>query len=189
MPAFPNLNLVFNEILQPVTQFLTALSDVAGVIGSQDPGAPPPGLNVSFSDGQLDVSDNFNLPSLPLGPGTINDLSLDIGATMDIVGLSIDFLLSIGTPDAPCHWIVDPLSGTFCLEIGVENNAPDILIQAGIGVGLAIDLAVASGSASITIAVSRSRSRESRSRSPCCSCSPARPKRTYSEAWLARPSP
>ena len=72
---------------------------------------------------------------------------------MDIVGLSIDFLLSIGTPDAPCHWIVDPLSGTFCLEIGVQNNAPDILIQAGIGVGLAIDLGIASGSASITIAV------------------------------------
>ncbi len=153
LPAFPKLDLVFNGILQPVTAFLTALSDVAGVIGSQDPGAPPPGLNVNFSDGKLAVTDNFALPSIPLGPGTINDLSLDIGATMDIVGLSIDFLLSIGTPDAPCHWIVDPLSGTFCLEIGVQNNAPDILIQAGIGVGLAIDLAVASGSASITIAV------------------------------------
>ncbi len=153
LPAFPKLDLVFSGILQPVTQFLTALSDVAGAIGSQDPGAPPPGLNVNFSDGKLAVTDNFNLPSIPLGPGTINDLSLDIGATMDIIGLSIDFLLSIGTPDAPCHWIVDPLSGTFCLEIGVQNNAPDILIQAGIGVGLAIDLGIASGSASITIAV------------------------------------
>jgi hypothetical protein len=152
-PAFPKLDLVFSGILQPVTKFLTALNDVAGVIGSQDPGAPPPGLNVSFSDGKLAVTDNFNLPSIPLGPGTINDLSLDIGATMDIVGLSIDFLLSIGTPDAPCHWIVDPLSGTFCLQIGVQNNAPDVLIQAGIGVGLAIDLGIASGSASITIAV------------------------------------
>ncbi len=152
-PAFPKLDLVFSGILQPVTKFLTALSDVAGVIGSQDPGAPPPGLNVNFSDGKLAVTDNFNLPSIPLGPGTINDLSLDIGATMDIVGLSIDFLLSIGTPDAPCHWIVDPLSGTFCLQVGVQNNAPDILIQAGIGVGLAIDLGIASGSASITIAV------------------------------------
>ena len=153
LPAFPKLDLVFSGILQPVTQFLTALSDVAGAIGSQDPGAPPPGLNVNFSDGKLAVTDNFNLPSIPLGPGTINDLSLDIGATMDIVGLTIDFLLSIGTPDAPCHWIVDPLSGTFCLQIGVQNNAPDILIQAGIGVGLAIDLGIASGSASITIAV------------------------------------
>ena len=153
LPAFPKLDLVFSGLLQPVTQFLTALSDVAGAIGSLDPGAPPPGLNVNFSDGKLAVTDNFNLPSIPLGPGTINDLSLDIGATMDIIGLCIDFLLSIGTPDAPCHWIVDPLSGTFCLEIGVQNNAPDILIQAGIGVGLAIDLGIASGSASITIAV------------------------------------
>jgi hypothetical protein len=152
-PAFPKLDLVFSGILQPVTQFLTALNDVAGVIGSQDPGAPPPGLNVSFSDGKLDVTDNFALPSIPLGPGTIENLSLDIGATMDIVGLSIDFLLSIGTPDAPCQWIVDPLSGTFCLQVGVQNNAPDILIQAGIGVGLALDLGIASGSASIVIAV------------------------------------
>jgi len=72
---------------------------------------------------------------------------------MDVVALEIDFLLSIGTPDAPVHWIVDPLSGTFALEIGVQNNAPDILIQAGIGIGLAIDLGIASGSASITIAV------------------------------------
>jgi hypothetical protein len=152
-PAFPKLDLVFNGILAPVTKFLTALSDVAGVIGSQDPSAPPPGLNVSFSDGKLDVSDNFALPSIPLGPGTINDISLDIGATMDIVALSIDFLLSIGTPDAPVHWIVDPLSGTFALEIGVQDNAPNILIQAGIGIGLAIDLGIASGSASITIAV------------------------------------
>ncbi|HEY4379412.1 MAG TPA: hypothetical protein VGN01_03640 [Acidobacteriaceae bacterium] len=152
-PAFPKLDLVFSGILQPVTQFLTALNDVAGVIGSQDPGAPPPGLNVSFSDGKLDVTDNFALPSIPLGPGTIQNLSLDIGATMDIVGLTIDFLLSIGTPDAPCQWIVDPLSGTFCLQVGVQNNAPDILIQAGIGVGLALDLGIASGSASIVIAV------------------------------------
>ncbi|HTA85295.1 MAG TPA: hypothetical protein VK729_03430 [Silvibacterium sp.] len=153
LPAFPKLDLVFYGILAPVTKFLTALSDIAGVIGSQDPTAPPPGLNMNFSNGKLAVTDNFALPSIPLGPGTINDISLDIGATMDIVGLSIDFLLSIGTPDAPVHWIVDPLSGTFCLEIGVQNNAPDILIQAGIGIGLAIDLGIASGSASITIAV------------------------------------
>jgi hypothetical protein len=153
-PGFPDLKVVFGGPLAPVTSFLTALSDLAKVIGSsQAPGAPPPGLNVSFSDGKLAVTDNFPMPSIPLGPGTINDLSVDIGSTVDIVGLSIDFLLSIGTPDAPCHWIVDPLSGTFCLEVGVQNNAPDILIQAGIGVGLALDLGIASGSASITIAV------------------------------------
>ena len=152
-PEFPNLDLVFYGVLDPVTKFLKALSDIAGVIGSQSPGAPPPGLNVSFSDGKLDVTDNFALPSIPLGPGTIQNLSLDIGSTIDIVALEIDFLLSIGTPNAPCQWIVDPLTGTFCLEVGVQNNAPDILIQAGIGAGLALDLGIASGSASITIAV------------------------------------
>ena len=107
---------------------------------------------------------------------------------MDIVGLSIDFLLSIGTPDAPVHWIVDPLSGTFCLEIGVQNNAPDILIQAGIGIGLAIDLGIASGSASITIAVQIQIS-GTPTLSPSSSCLPVRPRWMSSADWPAPLSP
>ena len=47
-PAFPNLDLVFYGVLDPVTKFLKALSDIAGVIGSQSPGAPPPGLKREF---------------------------------------------------------------------------------------------------------------------------------------------
>lgn len=164
-PAFPDLKVVFDGPLEPLTEFFTILQDIASVLSpgggasaeavqphddSSDSGA---GLNVHFSDGKLSVTDNFQLPSIPLGPGTIEDVSLDIGTTLDILGLNIDFLVSIGTPDAPCHWIVDPLSGTVCIQAGVQNNAIDILIEGGIGLGLAIDLGIASGSASIVIAV------------------------------------
>jgi hypothetical protein len=164
-PAFPDLKVVFDGPLQPLTEFFTILQDIASVLSpgggasseaiqahddSDDSGA---GLNVHFSDGKLSVTDNFALPSIPLGPGTIEDVSLDIGTTLDILGLNIDFLVSIGTPDAPCHWIVDPLSGTVCIQAGIQKNAIDILIEGGIGLGLAIDLGIASGSASIVIAV------------------------------------
>jgi hypothetical protein len=164
-PAFPDLKVVFDGPLQPLTEFFTILQDIASVLSPgggasaeavqphDDSGGSDAGLNVHFSDGKLSVTDNFQLPSIPLGPGTIQDVSLDIGTTLNILGLNIDFLVSIGTPDAPCHWIVDPLSGTVCIQAGVQNNAIDILIQGGIGLGLAIDLGIASGSASIVIAV------------------------------------
>ena len=164
-PAFPDLKVVFDGPLEPLTEFFTILQDIAsvlnpsggasaGAIAAHDGGGGGgAGLNVHFSDGKLSVTDNFQLPSIPLGPGTIEDVSLNIGTTLNILGLSIDFLVSIGTPDAPCHWIVDPLSGTVCIQAGVLNNAMDILIQGGIGLGLAIDLGIASGSASIVIAV------------------------------------
>jgi hypothetical protein len=99
------------------------------------------------------VADNFSLPSIPLGFGTIDNVSLDIGTTLDILALNIDFLVGIGKPDAPCQWIADPLSGTICVQAGILNNGMDVLIQGGIGLGLAIDLGIASGSASIIIAV------------------------------------
>jgi hypothetical protein len=162
-PTFPNLQVVFDSPLDPLTQFFTLLQKLqdvlnpAGGAGAEavpaDEGDSSPGLHVHFSDGKLSVTDNFSLPDLPLGPGTIQNVSLDIGTTLDIVGLNIDFLVGIGTPDTPCHWIVDPLSGTFCIQAGIQQNELDILIQGGIGAGLAIDLAIASGSASIVIAV------------------------------------
>ncbi|MGB7355949.1 MAG: hypothetical protein WBD06_19735 [Acidobacteriaceae bacterium] len=168
-PAFPNLQVVFSGPMQPLTQFFTLLQSLQSVLTpgggagaelrhahiaqAHDDSSDSPGLNVHFSDGKLAVSDNFTLPDIPLGPGTISDVSLDIGTTLDIIGLSIDFLVGIGSPDTPCHWIVDPLSGTFCLQAGIQSNQLDILIQAGIGLGLALDLGIASGSASIVIAV------------------------------------
>jgi hypothetical protein len=158
-PAFPNLKVVFDGPLSALTTFFTVLEDIASVLSPGDGGAAPegssggPGLNVHFSGGTLTVTDNFDLPAIPLGPGTIDNVSLDIGATLNILALNIGFLVSIGTPDTPCHWIVDPLAGTVCIQAGVQNNAIDVLIEGGIGLGLSIDLGIASGSASITISV------------------------------------
>jgi hypothetical protein len=164
-PAFPNLQTAFSSPLDVLATLFTVLNDIASVLSpgggsspevihAHDTGSPSnSGLNVTFSDGKLSVTDDFTLPSIPLGLGTIENISLNIGTTLDILALNIDFLVSIGTPDAPCQWIVDPLTGTICVQAGIENNAMEILIQAGIGLGLAIDLGIASGSASIVIAV------------------------------------
>jgi hypothetical protein len=168
-PAFPNFQTAFESPLDVLASLFTVLNDIASVLspgssggsggaggsgGSGGAGASSgPGLTTSFSDGKLSVSDNFSLPDIPLGPGTISNVSLDIGTTLNIVALTIDFLVSIGTTDAPCQWIVDPLSGTILVQAGILKNQMDILIQGGIGVGLAIDLGIASGSASIVIAV------------------------------------
>jgi hypothetical protein len=164
VPAFPNLQTEFDSPLQVLAELFTVLNDIASVLspgGGSGPevvhphaaGASNSGLNVSFSDGKLSVTDDFTLPSIPLGLGTIENISLNIGTTLDILGLSIDFLVGIGTPTAPCQWIVDPLTGTICVQAGIQHNQMAILIQAGIGLGLSIDLGIASGSASIVIAV------------------------------------
>lgn len=162
-PAFPNLQTEFDSPLDVLATLFTVLNDFASILspgGSSSPEVIKPhdepsnsGLQTSFSDGKLSVSDSFTLPSIPLGLGDIQNVSLDIGTTLDILALNINFLVGIGTPTAPVHWIVDPLSGTLCVQAGIQNNAMAILIQAGIGLGLAIDLGIASGSASIVIAV------------------------------------
>ncbi len=158
-PGFPNLQVDFSGPLSILATLFTVLDDIASVLspGGSSGGAEgadgPPGLNTSFSDGKLAVTDNFILPSIPLGLGTIENVSLDIGATLDIVGLTIDFLVGIGSPDAPVQWIADPLTGTICVQAGIQSNEMTVLIQAGIGLGLSIDLGIASGSASIVIAV------------------------------------
>jgi len=158
-PGFPNLQVDFSGPLSVLTTLFTVLDDIASVLspggssGGAEGASGPPGLNVTFSDGKLTVTDNFALPSIPLGLGTIENVSLDIGASLDIVGLSIDFLVGIGSPTAPVQWIADPLSGTICVQAGVQSNEMTVLIQAGIGLGLSIDLGIASGSASIVVAV------------------------------------
>jgi hypothetical protein len=157
-PAFPSFQTAFESPLDVLASLFTVLNDIASVLspgsgGGSGSSSDGPGLNTSFSNGKLAVTDNFSLPDIPLGPGTISNVSLDIGSTLDIVALSIDFLVSIGTTDAPCQWIVDPLSGTILVQAGILKNKMNILVQGGIGVGLAIDLGIASGSASIVIAV------------------------------------
>jgi hypothetical protein len=161
-PGFPDLQVAFDSPLDTLATLFTILNDIASVLspgGGSSAGAGSgggdggTGLDVHFSGGKLSVADNFSLPSIPLGFGTIDNVSLDIGTTLDILALNIDFLVGIGKPDAPCQWIADPLSGTICVQAGILNNGMDVLIQGGIGLGLAIDLGIASGSASIIIAV------------------------------------
>jgi hypothetical protein len=162
-PNFPDLQVVYAGPLKPLTQFFRTLQSLGNYLGGggatpqiagaqDDTGDSGPGLDVHFADGRLTVQDTFALPAIPLGPGTIENISLDLGADIDIVNLDVGFLVGIGSPDAPVHWIVDPMSGTGCLQAGVQDGALAVLIQLGLGLGLAIDLAVASGSASITIA-------------------------------------
>ena len=169
-PAFPKLDVEFAGPLKPLTEFMTILKDIASVLSpgsgshvmqahaaqahDDSTSGSDAGLQVHFADGKLSVTDNFTLPDLPLGPGTISDVSLDIGATLDIVGLAIGFMVSIGTLDAPCHWIVDPLSGTVAVGAGVKNNEIDIFILGGIGVGLGDRSRHRVWSASIVLSVS-----------------------------------
>jgi hypothetical protein len=162
LPSFPNLQVVYDGPLAPLTQFFTtlkALSDYLGGSGAsleevrrQEASGSGAGLSVHFADGKLTIQDTFGLPQIPLGPGYIENISLDLGASIDVVNLDLSFLVGIGSPDAPVHWIVDPLSGTGCLQAGVQSGSLAVLVQLGLGLGLAIDLGVASGGASITIA-------------------------------------
>jgi hypothetical protein len=162
LPSFPDFQVYYDGPLAPLTKFFSTLQKLASFLG---PGGATPealkaddspdsgsGLDVHFANGTLTVQDTFALPQLPLGPGYIEDISLDLGASIDIVNLEVGFLAGIGSPAAPVHWIVDPLSGTGVLQAGVQDGALAVLVQLGLGVGLAIDLGVASGGASIVIA-------------------------------------
>jgi hypothetical protein len=157
LPSFPNLQVFYDGPLAPLTKFFATLQQLASYLspGSstpQDGGSDGSGLDVHFANGTLTVQDTFALPQIPLGPGYIEDISLDLGASIDILTLDVGFLVGIGSPSAPVHWIVDPLSGTGVLQAGVQNGGLAVLVQLGIGLGLAIDLGIASGGASITIA-------------------------------------
>jgi hypothetical protein len=150
-PGFPTLQVFYDGPLKPITQFFSTLQTLGQALGLSDPGSGG-GLNVQFADGTLTIQETFNLGTLPLGPGEIQNISLDMGGSIDIPSLDVDYLIGIGSPSAPVHWIVDPMSGTGCLQAGVQDGSLAVLVQLGIGLGLAIDLAIASGSASIVIA-------------------------------------
>ena len=166
IPSFPNLQVFYDGPLEPITQFFSTLQTLGSALGDAtgggagaspditpaDSGDSGAGLNVHFADGILTIQDTFSLGSLPLGPGEIENISLDMGGSINIPTLDVDFMVGIGSPSAPVHWIVDPMSGTGCLQAGVQGGSLAVLIQLGIGLGLAIDLGIASGSASIVIA-------------------------------------
>jgi hypothetical protein len=146
-PTLGELTVLYGSILSLVQQIFSKLNELASFL---------PGnksfLEVSLSDGQLTVRDRFALPTLPLGLGNITNVALDLGATMTISPLGMDFRAGISSPDQPFQWLVSPLSGTGCVVVGFQNGDANLLIQAGIGVGLAIDVGIAEGSASIVLA-------------------------------------
>ena len=148
-PTLTNLNLVYGSALDTLKSIFSKLQALAKFL----PGGAGAGLNVALADGKLTVTDVFNVPILPLGLGELSDVGIDIGFALTLSPLSADFMIGIGGPDKPFHWIVSPLAGTGLIDIGVKGSKAELTVQGGIGLGLAIDLAIASGSAAITIAV------------------------------------
>jgi hypothetical protein len=148
-PTLTSLDVQYGGALSVVQQVFSKLEQIASFL----PGAPFSHLQVNFSNGRLTIQDVFALPELPLGFGYVTDVSLILGAAIQLSPQSLDFTAGIGSEQKPFHWLVSPLSGTGVVQVGVHNGDLAILIEAGIGAGLAIDLAIASGSASVVIAI------------------------------------
>jgi hypothetical protein len=148
-PTLTSLDVQYGGALSLVQQVFSKLDEIASFL----PGAPFSKLQVSFSQGHLTIQDVFALPELPLGFGYVTDVSLNLGASIQLSPQSLGFTAGIGSEQKPFHWLVSPLSGTGVVQVGVRDGDLAILIEAGIGVGLAIDLAIASGSASVVIAL------------------------------------
>jgi hypothetical protein len=144
-----NLNVQMGDALSVVKSVFSDLQALAQFL----PGGAGANLDVALSDGRLTVSDTFTIGDMPLGLGDITDISLDLGLSVRLSPLSVDFVIGIGSPGNPFNWIVSPLAGNGLMNFGVAANQPSLTIQGGIGLGLAIDLGIASGSASVTIAV------------------------------------
>jgi len=148
-PTLTSLDVQYGGALSLVQQVFSKLEQIASFL----PGAPFSSLQVNFSNGRLTIQDVFALPQLPLGFGYVTDVSLILGAAIQLSPQSLDFTAGIGSEEKPFHWLVSPLSGTGVVQVGVSNGDLAILIEAGLGVGLAIDVAIASGSASVVIAI------------------------------------
>lgn len=148
-PTLTSLDVQYGGALGFVQTVFSKLAEIASSL----PGAPFAKLAVSFSQGKLTIKDVFALPKLPLGFGYVTDVALILGAAIELSPQSLDFTAGIGSEQKPFHWLVNPLSGTGVVQVGVRNGDLTILIEAGLGVGLAIDLAIASGSASVVIAL------------------------------------
>jgi hypothetical protein len=147
-PGLTNLNVTLGSALSAVKSVFSDLQALASYL----PGGVGANLDVAVSDGKLTVTDTFSIADLPLGLGQLTDLSLDIGLRATLSPLSVDFLVGLGAPGNPFNWVATPLAGNGLMNLGVQDNLPAFVIQAGIGLGFSIDLGIASGSASITVA-------------------------------------
>jgi len=146
-PGVTNLNVEYGSALSAVQSLFSGLSQLATDLGGSAD------LDVGFSGQTLTVQQGFTLPTLPLGFGDISDLGIDLGFSATIP-TDLSFHVGIGSQQDPFQWIVDPLTGTGAIVLGVAGGSIDVFIEAGIGAGLALDLAIASGSASIVVSMS-----------------------------------
>ena len=136
-PGVTGLNIQFGGVLSIVQNVFSALQTVAQFL----PGGADASLDVALSDGTLTVQDTFSIADMPLGLGNLTDISLDVGLSVQLQPLSVNFSVGIGAPNNPFNWIATPLAGNGLMTLGVQNSEPAFTIQAGIGFGLAIDLA------------------------------------------------
>ena len=148
-PTLSNLTVVYGGALSAVETVFSEIEHLAEFL----PGAPFSNLDVHFSNGQLTIRDTFALPEMPLGIGFIEDVSLDLGMTLQLSPQSLEFTVGLGSEQKPFHWLVSPLSGTGAVVVGMKNGLPAFLVQAGIGAGLSIDIGIAKGAASIVLQV------------------------------------
>ena len=148
-PTFDNLNVNYVGLLEILQDIFSNVQQVARFL----PGGADAGLKVGFSQGRLTVRNEFALPTLPLGTGELTDIAVAMGVALELSPLGIEFIAGLGSSEKPFRWVVSPLAGTGCVQVGVNNKGLNILVQGGIGVGLCIDLGIAAGSASITLAV------------------------------------
>jgi hypothetical protein len=144
-----DLNVQYGSFLRVLESIFNNIQYVARFL----PGGKDAELRVAFSQGKLTVRNAFALPKLPLGTGQITDVAVDMGFDIGLSPQSIEFVAGLGSSQKPFRWVVSPLAGTGCVQVGVNTKGLNVLVQAGIGLGLAIDLGIVSGAASITIAV------------------------------------
>ena len=134
----------YGSALSAITGLLQGLKAVVTAIGGSVD------LDVGFSNNKLTVRDGFALPTMPLGLGELENIALDLGASVEIPK-SADFTVGFGSKEKPFTWIVDPLAGNGAIVLATQDGDLGVFIEAGIGAALALNVAVASGSASIIL--------------------------------------
>lgn len=148
-PTFRNLNVQFGSAMSLVQNILTALADIAASL----PGGGGEGLTVTFAGSTLSIAEGFTLPTIPLGFGEIENVGMNLGASINLLQKQLSFQVGIGSQTAPVTWSFFPLAGNGCVVVAANQNGLGVIIQAGLGIGFTINVAVASGSASIIFAV------------------------------------
>src|SRR5579884_867577 len=147
-PTLKNVQFGYGSTLGTVKNVLSGIQAIAATL----PGGGDSGLDVTFSGTKLRVRDAVSLPQLPLGPGYLEGISLDLGFDIDVLAKDMSFFVGVGSDEHPFSWLASPLAGNGVLQLGAAQTL-GVRMQAGIGVGLGIDVAIASGSASIVLAV------------------------------------